>query len=110
MIYKVKGRGLFLWFIHSAHTHGGSTMGWSLKNKEDMVPDLEKLQGEWERHTAHHGKRHYEYSVLACAGHFPLPLFITYEVRLNCSRLQMRKLRSKLFGQGQQLVNVKAEV
>lgn len=54
-----------------------------------MVPDLE---------------------VLVCAGHFPSPLFMTYEVRLNYSHLQMRKLRSKLFGQGQQRVNVKAEV
>lgn len=48
--------------------------------------------------------------VLVCVGHFPLSLFMTYEARLNYSHLQMRKLRSKLFGQGQQLINVKVEV
>ena len=35
---------------------------------------------------------------------------MTYEVGLNYSHLQMRKLRCKLFGQGHRLVNVKAEM
>lgn len=48
--------------------------------------------------------------VLVCPGHFPSLLFMMYEVRLHHFPLQMRKLRSKLFGKGQQHINVKTEV
>lgn len=45
MIYRVKGKEIFLVAIHSPHSYLGPTMCWGHHDKQDLVSDLEELKG-----------------------------------------------------------------